>query len=287
MINAILFTVFSLVTAGTLCNQGADTYILDTIEAVVFGMEGTEIITKSDLDRPSLGGGIRTRDDIVFERLVCLDAQKHKIFPDEDAIDSYLATIQKDNNLTRDELRSVFTSSGYTFEEGRQQLKIMQSVNSMFDYKLRSNLIVPRKDVEAYCEENPEFVEALYVLEHAFIPFSATTPKENQYDELLHFAKTGRGISGIEWSQPFSINHSDIAQEKQFIYEMQHGDISLPQEISGGFEMFRLVERHEKELRSFDDRYREVVDLLRQPKYNKLLTQYRKELFWEASILYF
>jgi len=287
MINVILFTFFSLVTVGTLCDQGVDTYILDTIEAVVFGMEGTEIITKSDMDRPSLGGGIRTRDDIVFERLVCLDAQKHKIFPDEDAIDSYLATIQKDNNLTHDELRSVFTSSGYTFEEGRQQLKIMQSVNSMLDYKLRSNLIVPRKDVEAYCEEHPEFVEALYVLEHAFIPLSATNSKENQYDELVHFAKTGRGISGIEWSQPFSINHSDIAQEKQFIYEIQQGDISLPQKVAGGFEMFRLVERHEEKLRSFDDRYREIVDILRRPKYNELLTQYRKELFGEASILYF
>lgn len=264
-----------------------DAYLLDTIEAVVLGQEGTEIITKSDIDRPSLGGGIRTRDDIIFERLVYLDAQKHKIFSDEDAVDAYLSAIQREHNMTRDELVGIFTAAGYTFEEGRQQLQMMQSVNSMLDFKIRSNLIVPRKDVEAYYQEHPEFIEASYDLQRAFVPFSTVQSKEEQRATLEQFAKTGRGVGGIEWSQPFTINHSDIAEDKQFIYTMRPREISMPQEISGGFELFRLNEKHEQRLRGFDERYREITDILRRPKYDELLAEYRKKLWVDASVIYF
>ena len=285
MITSILCTILSLVTYNAFPQQ--DMYLIDTIEAVIFGSEGTEVITKSNLDRPSLGGGIRTLDDTVFERLVYLDAQKHKIYSDEDAVDAYLAAIQKEHNLTRDELHDIFTASGYTFEEGREQLQMMQSINSMLDFKIRSNLIVPRKDVEVYYEAHPEYIEASYTLQRVFISLSASTSKEQQRMELEQFVETGRGVGGIEWSQPFTIMQSDVAEDKHFIFEMQLGEISRPQEIPGGFELFKLEEKNEKRLRSFDERYREIADILRQPKYNELLVTYRENLFNEASVLYF
>ena len=184
-------------------------------------------------------------------------------------------------------MKGIFTAAGYTFEEGREQLRLMQSVNTMLDFKIRSNLIVPRKDVQAYYDQHPEYVEASYVLQHTFVPFSATKSKKKQYDELVQFAKTGKGLSGIVWSQPFTINRSDVAVEKQFIFDMQPDEISLPQKTAEGFELFRLQEKHDKALRSFDDRYREIVDILRRPKYDELLTEYKKSLFDEASILRF
>src|SRR6266404_6470612 len=103
--------------------------LLDQIEVVVYGQEDVEIITKSDIDRPSLGGGFRTKEDIVFEREVLLDAKKHHIPQDEEAVDAYLAQMQREYNLSEDQLEDIFTSAGYTVEEGRAQLQMMQTVN--------------------------------------------------------------------------------------------------------------------------------------------------------------
>lgn len=268
-------------------SNSSDLYLLDTIEASVRMEKDTEIITKSDVDRPSLGGEIRPLQDIIFERSVFLDAKKHKILPDEDAVEGYLMAIQREHNLTSDGLRDIFTAAGYTYEEGREQLQMMQTTNTMIDFKIRSNLIVPRKDVIAYYQANPEVIEPSYILERTFIPLTATSTKEQQKKELIRIAKTKKDIQDMRWSEPFSINQSDIAQERQFIITMKPGDISLPIEVSGGFELFRLKEKTEERLVSLDERYRDIVDILRRPKYEELLQTYKDNLFDTASVTYF
>src|SRR6266404_2947356 len=141
--------------------------LLDQIEVVVYGQEDVEIITKSDIDRPSLGGGFRTKEELVFEREVLLDAKKHHIPQDDEAVDAYLAQIQREHNLSQEELENIFTNSGYTLEEGREQLQMLQTVNTMLDVKIRSNLIIPRKEVEEYYKNHPTMIEATYTLQRA------------------------------------------------------------------------------------------------------------------------
>jgi len=262
-------------------------YLLDTIEAVVRIQKDTEIITKSDVDRPSLGGEIRPLQDIVFERSVFLDAKKHKILSDEDSLEAYLMAIQHEHNLTRDGLKSIFTAAGYTYEEGRAQLQMMQTTNTMIDFKIRSNLIVPRKEVITYYQAHPQVVEPSYILQRAVISLSSTKTKEQQKKELVIFSKTKKSMYNIIWSEPFSIDQSDVAEEKQFIITMEPGDISLPIEISGEFELFRLKEKIKERILTLDERYREIVDILRQPKYKELLQAYKDSLFDTASITYF
>ena len=279
--------LFVFLFTSTYSKGSSELYLLDTIEAVVRIQKNTEIITKSDVDRPSLGGEIRSLQDIVFERSLFLDAKKQGIKHDEDALEAYLMAIQHEHNLTRDGLKSIFTAAGYTYEEGREQLQMMQTSNIMIDFKIRSNLIVPRKDVVAYYQAHPQVVEPSYVLQRSVIPLSSTKTKEEQKKELAIFSKNKKGIDNIIWSEPFSIDQSDIAQEKQFIITMEPGDISLPIEISGGFELFRLKEKTEERVLTLDERYREIADILRQPKYKELLQAYKDSLFDTASITYF
>ncbi len=261
--------------------------LLDQIEVVVYGQEDVEIITKSDIDRPSLGGGFRTKEDIVFEREVLLDAKKHHIPQDEEAVDAYLAQMQREYNLSEDQLEDIFTSAGYTVEEGRAQLQMMQTVNTMLDVKIRSNLIVPRKEVEEYYKDNPTIIEATYTLQRALVPQSDRLSADQQYNILVRYAQTGKGASGITWSDSFVINHSDVAESKQFIYTMQPGSISLPQAVNGGFEMFKLIDKTSEQVKSLEEAYREIVDILRRPKYEELMEKYREALMKNASIVYF
>src|SRR5204862_3106607 len=115
---------------------------------------------------------------------------------------------------------------------------IMQMVNTMLDLKVRSNLIVPRKNIEAYYNEHPEIVEATYTLERLFVPFSTKISKQTQRRKILHYIKTSSSVPDAEAGIIFTISHSEVAPQKHFIYKMEPGDISAPEEVANGFEMF-------------------------------------------------
>lgn len=260
--------------------------LIDQIEVVVYAQD-VEIITKSDLDRPALGGGLRTKEEIVFEKEVLLDAKKHHLPQDEESIDAYLAQIQREHNLSSDDLENIFTSSGYTVQEGREQLQMMQTVNTMLDIKIRSNLIVPRREVEEYYKNNPEVIEASYTLERAFVPQSPKISSDKQYKILVDYSKIGKGVANITWSDAFVLNHSDIAESRNFIYSMEPGTISLPLLVNGGFEMFRLVEKTAETVKTLEDSYRDIVEILRRPRYEELMEKYREHLSQTSSVVYF
>lgn len=260
--------------------------LVDQIEVVIYGPE-VEIVTKSDIDRPALGGGFRTKEEIVFEREVLLDAKKHHLPQDDDAIDAYLAQIQREHNLSPEELEQIFTSAGYTIEEGREQLQMMQTINTMLDIKIRSNLIVPRRAVEEYYTNNPTVIEATYTLQRAFVPQSKKMSADKQYSILVDYSKTGKGVAGIEWSEPFTIAHSEIAENKQFIYTMEIGQISSPHLVNGGFELFKLIDKTAEEVKSLEESYREIVEILRRPKYEELMEKYREALSKSSAVVYF
>ncbi len=262
-------------------------YLIDTITAVVFGAEDTSIITKSDINRPALDGAIRSLDDIIFEKLVFQDAKKYKMLPDEDAIDKHLKAVQRENNLSFDQLKDIFKSAGYSYDEGREQFGIMSAVSSVLDFKIRSRLIVPEKDIIAYCNAHPEIEEASYQLQRTVIPFAVTQNKEEQKKEIIAGTKNGNEPAGLEWSPAFWINRSDIADNKKFIVALKIHELSEPNELKEGFELFKKIDEKEERTRSLEERYRDIADILRRPKYEELFANYKKEMFDIASILYF
>ncbi len=262
----------------------ASAVTVDGIEAVVFGQSGLEIVTKSDVMRPSLAGVARTKDDIIFERLVFLDAQKFHVVPDEEAVDRYLASIQQDNNLTLDQLKEIFHAAGYTYEEGREQFKRLQTVNSMFDFKVRAQLVVPRNQVEEYYKQHPVEQEASYQLQYGRVPFKGDS--QDQKKEIQQRLADNREPRGVLWQDPFWINESEIAEDKMFITKLNAGQVAEPLPVEDGFELYKVIEKKDKRVAPLEERYREIVDILRRPKYEELMQKYRQQLFDSTSIIY-
>ncbi len=262
-------------------------YLVDTIRVVIFGQEETDIITESDLKRPSLEGALRSKDDIILERLIYLDAKKFQLLPDEEAINRHLQAVQREHNLSLDQLKQIFKNAGYTYEEGRQQFGVMATINSMLDLKIRSRLIVPDREITKYYDEHPERQEASYFIEKAFVPFSSQESKQTLKKKLTAFAKHEGPFGDITWSEPFWINDSDLAEDKKFIALLNVDQISMPQETDGGFEVLRLKQKQEEHLKPLEERRQEISTILRQPRYEQLFNEYKKELFDNASIVYF
>lgn len=261
-------------------------YSFDTIVAIVFGLDDTSIITKSDIERLGLDGAQRSLDDIILETLIYQDAKKYKLLPDEDMVDKHLKAVQQANNLSFEGLKEIFKSAGYSWEEGRRQFGIMTAVASMIDFKIRSRLIVPEREVKAYYDAHPQVEEASYYIMRAFVPFSSTKRNDLLRKELEIFAETGNGMFSIEWGDPFWIKKSDIAEQKRFIESMDRNEIVIREEAHG-FELLKLIDKREERLVPLEERYREIADTLRRPKYEELFNAYKTELLSSATVIYF
>jgi hypothetical protein len=257
----------------------------DTIDVVLVTQEGTDIITRSDVERPGLQGTARTVDDLVFESLVYLDAKKHKVEPDDDAVDRYLAKIMQENGMSLHELEEVFRQGGRTLKEGRDELRKMQAVNGMMDFKIRSNMIVPRKEVEAYYNDNPEYDPAQYQLEYAFVAYDTKTDKELQKQNINDSLMQQRA-DYLRFGNPFWVNAQDLAHDRQAITGIAKGEHVIF-ESDEGFEVYRMCDLKERRLRTLQERYRDIVALLMQPKYQQMMMDYRSQLLDGASLLYF
>ncbi len=262
--------------------------VIDSIKSVVYGSEGTEIITESDLKRPGLAGNMRILDDLIFERAVYLDAKKMKMAGDDDAVDKYLNAIARDNNLSLFDIENMFAEIGYSLAEGREQLQLMYAFNNVVDFKVRSNLIVPRKQINAYYEDNPVWKDARYYISYASIVIPSGNNKKSIEREIQRYIRTGKatGIK-IMWSEPFWIEEEDIADDKKFITQMQKDDIKGPIDKNNYFELYKIVDIEPRRLLTLEERYQDIVNILRRPLFEEKMSDYKAKLFNGLSIVYF
>jgi len=282
-----LFIPMFLFSISAFAEKETDLVALDQGVAVIYSDAGPVIITQSDIGRPSLDGAVKTIDDIIFERLMLQEAKKYKIEIDDKAIDKYLETIQREHGLTPRQLKNMFKEAGYTYQEGREQIGMMFAIGELLNFKIRSRLIIPEKDVQAYYDAHPVLEQARAQVKRGFIPFDEKMDKEEQKERIQTRIANKKKIKDVEWSQQFWVNADDIAADKQFLFTMQVGETSRPQQVAGGFEVYKVYEQHPERLVPLSERYREIVTALQEPRYNELYEAFRKELFDGSSIIRF
>ena len=264
----------------------AELFLIDQIETVIFGPEDTSIITRSDLTRPALDGQFRTKEQLVLDHLIYQDAMRYNIV-DEAMVDRYMAMIQRENNLTLDQIKAMFREYGYTYEEGRQQLSILNTVNSMVDFKIRSKLIVSEKEVRAYYDANPVYSPESYLIMRIFVPFVEGVSREALREEVKNKLKLGETIAGANYSEPFWRDKADLPAEKSFISTLKVNQFSPLQEDAAGIEIFKLLDKRESKLIPFEVRYKEMADKLRKPLYETLFDEYKASLYDNSVIVDF
>ncbi len=256
---------------------------IDKIVAVVYGPEATEIVTHSDVRR-SLDGHKQTLDEVILQRLMVQDALKMRIMTDESAVDDYILKVAKSIGGTMDDINQMFEASGFTPIEGRRKFAELYAIQQLREYKILSRVFVPEKEVVAYYEANPIVKPASYVIERAVV--TAVTPRlEETRKKIDAYIATGQGML-IGWHQLPEIQESDLAEDKKFITKLEIGKIAEPIEFGGGFELYRLKAKTPARVEPLEDRYREIVEILRRPKAEQLFEEYKQELWANASILY-
>ena len=261
---------------------------VDGIKAVVrASAKGADLILESELNRPKLDGTRNTLDGAITNSLMRQKAEHdYNMAAAPEETEKQYEMIASNNGKTKKQLDEMVMQAGFTPAEARKEFAQINTVNSLLGYKMGS-MVVPESEVVAYYEENPEYEPAAYQIQMALVPFSTTQTRDEQLAQLqaLANAQDPRGV--LHWADAFWVNEDDLAADKKFITQLSPGQISLPKELFNGFQMIRLVAKRAKRLKTLDERYGQIVNLLRQPKYNELMGTFQKELMDNASIIIF
>ena len=75
---------------------------VDKISVIIYGNESEIVITESDIKRKSLDGKIRTKEEIVLENLMFIEAkEKYKISVGEDDVDKEIILLPNQYDTIR------------------------------------------------------------------------------------------------------------------------------------------------------------------------------------------
>jgi len=256
----------------------AEIIMLDRIEAVVFGPEGADVITTTDIALPGIDGRIHALDDRILERKMYQDALRFKVV-DADAVDRQLKMIMRENNLTKEGLEDIFKVGGYTYAEGIEQFEVMTAVNQINNFRMSSGLILSEREIKEYYDRYPMINPARYSIQRGTLPLA-----EGSLEELQ--ATIARYESQISWGEPFWLDESDIAEDKSFITTLRPNQIHVEKE-GGEVVVTRLVEKQESQPVPLEQRRSDIEQLIYREKSKKLFDEYKKELDDMTAIIRF
>lgn len=259
-------------------------YTVDKVLALVYTTEETSLVLQSDL-RPGLDGASKALEDVVLERLILADAKRMKVTVSEAEIDRYLAKVEEQHKLTREQTKELFKSMGYSYEEARNQLRNMQMVEQIKDHKVRNKAHVGTKEIEKYYTEHPVYEEASYTITQGFVPFQGSSRSIKK--ALVQQALEAHTIDTMtQWTPPVTLKDSDFAPEKVYIKELQPGTVTQVQETDEGISLIQLVSKKPQRLVPLEERTKEIAALLGKSKYETAFEEYKKNLFAFGRIKY-
>jgi hypothetical protein len=260
-------------------------YILNEVLAVITGTTKTTIVVTGDI-RPSLDGKPRTLRDVVLEELMLFDGEKLQLTASDDDAEKYLKQLQK--TYTKKQIEDSLQAMGFTMADVKEQIKRQDIINRLLDYKIRSDkrLVIGQSDVDEYWALHAPVEEATVSLLEARIK---TTETQEQLQKRIDENKLTEVLS---WSSPFTLNESDIAANKRFVFDKKRGDIVFITPIPDGFELTKLEAKTPSKVMPLctgdkevdDKRIKDIEEKLRIKRFNEIRSEYEKLLLSKARI---
>ena len=262
----------------------AEFMLLDQGVVVVSGPVANTMITHTDVfNKLNMDGTKIPLSHQIKMEVIRQQVAAEKMPVDETAADKYLASIQKVNNLTLDDLEALAGECFRTFFELKQLLGLQYTYDFFLYHKFKAHLVPSDQDVEDYCKENPEVQPGHCAIQVAFVDF--TQDNKQQVSQRLQAVVAGAvSDSSIEWSDPIKVNIVDIADDKLFIKDMNIGQIHLLEDKKS-FELYKLVDKQDERITPVSERKASVVEHLNRKMYEEQLTKYEEHMMDDVAII--
>lgn len=261
--------------------------LIDKISYVLYGDDETVVLTDSDLQRSTIDGRVLSPEEWLGMYSAYLDAQRFKIELNDEDVDKTLLGVQKEYSLTEDDLRAMFKAGGYTWEEARRQLGIMQIEKSRIDWELSSNTTdrISDEDVKIYCQNHPNYIQGKYTVQRAVVLFDPEQKKKKQR-KALQEKISKNNLDSINWSTAYTLDEDDLSDSALTVFsKLCPGEVSPINEVFNGFEITRLVSKIDGQNQPWQERKSEVEAALKQQKFNEVLAEFYDKILEQTPIV--
>lgn len=240
------------------------------------------ILTRKELSRLSINGQPQTKEEVIRARKI--EYEGVHVFkmpiPDE-AITGYMRSLKEAHGMTDDQFKQKFEEAGYSYEEGIDELRRMLIVDQLFNFKIKSRLVVPEDEVRAHYNKNSQEVPAAYNIRQGFLSSGILTD-----DELKDLRETGKHSNLVDWMSPYWRSEDDLASSLKHMSTMSDGSIAAVLSTGNGHEVIQLIKKRPKRTRTFEESYKEIADILQRPLFEKLVKEYEQELDKKYEVVY-
>jgi hypothetical protein len=253
------------------------------IAAVIYTGHEPIILTQKDFDKLSINGQEQTKDEIVKARKMEYEAIHVYNMPiPEEAINGYIKSLKEAHGMDDKDLKQKFEDAGYSYDEGLDELRRMLVMDSLFNFKIKSRLVVPEDEVRAYYKNNVQELPATYNIRKGFLSAGILTS-----DEIENLKKTGKHSDLIDWMSPYWLAESDLAQSLQHMKTLEPEAIVAAIPTGNGHEVIQLVKKKLKRTRTFEESYKDIADMLRKPLFEKLVKEYEQDLKEKYEVVFY
>lgn len=266
-------------------NEKAQPLVLeDEIAAIVHTSPGDDpiILTRKELARLSINGQPQTAEDIIKARKIEYEAvYVFKMPIPDEAITRYIQSLKEAHGMTDSEFKQKFEQAGYSYEEGIDELRRMLIVDQLFNFKIKSRLVVPEDEARAYYTNNPQELPAGYNIRQGFLSEGILTT-----DEIKELQETGKFKNLVDWMSPYWLAEDELAESLKHMSTLSDESIVTVQSTGNGYEVIQLIKKRPKRVRTFEESYKEIAEILQRPLFEKLIKEYEKELAQKYEVVY-
>ncbi|MGB8467527.1 MAG: hypothetical protein WCE21_00840 [Candidatus Babeliales bacterium] len=262
----------------------AERLLVNRVAAVVHGPERSRIFTQLEYKRRGIDGRMRKLDDLISEELIFQDALRVKMPIDDTVVKAHLRRVLQGFGLKPGDEETIFAQEGYTYAEGFEQFRLMYAVNAMTEHQIMQNLLITEDEVVAYYNAHPIVKEPAFLLETASMPFIDTTEREELKRQVTAYVEGGDRLS-VEWSAGYWVKKSELVADLATLPSLDIGDI-LTVDGPRTLYLYRLLNKKAERCVPLAKRYKKIAEILRKPKFEQLLSEYRTKLLDGATIVY-
>lgn len=256
----------------------AELFLADQINCVVCGSAynkpfvDTDVTWKRTLENQFVPLQKQIQADIVMQQIIT-----EKMPLDPDGAGKYIEGLKKQLKINDAELETLFSEVGRTMAEGLEMLNVFYATEFFTHYKFKSQLVPTDDEIEDYFNDNPEFIEGMYEISIARIPYDQDD-REKVKDQIQTDLKNytdGAGL--IVWGNPIKIAVDDLSPDQKFITEMEIDGVRI-QESEGMFELVKLISYQPTAIKSLADRQGSIIEALNRKKLEAMVQAYNNSV---------
>ena len=159
-------------------------------------------------------------------------------------------------------------------------------MRALTEHHIMQNLFISEEEVTAYYNAHPIKKEPAFLVQTASVSLAGKDEQEQKQlrAQINGFVRDGAGLS-VDWSPGYWVKKSELTAQLQSFEKKDIGAI-ISMESGKDVHLYRLLNKKPERLVPLEKRYKKIVEILRKPKYEELLSDYRKRLLDGATVVY-